>query len=228
MPIDVGTKIFNFVVYHKSSDFLSSYSWSPVALFHLLPNPPFPSSPPKYLFYPFYPSVSFFFSSLLAATFVCAALTATEHRCLYFGQRCSLSASSELIALSNDSHPVRPIVLVEYALKASAICSADWHPLCHLLIFWVFLKLKPLGFFFFFLPPKWPFLYHCQTAARGSDWQMFSIWIPCMLEGNVAVALPNFFSESINVFIYFFISERQSASFVLMSVQQAVGGGCRF
>lgn len=65
----------------------------------------------------------------------------------YFAQRRSLSASTELIALSNDSHPVRPIVLVEYALSASAICSADWQPLCHLLIFVVFFMLKSLDFF---------------------------------------------------------------------------------
>lgn len=161
----------------------------------------------------------------------CALLSRPRNTDAFTLDSVAPSASSELIAFSNDSHPVRPIVLVEYALNASAISSADWHSLCHLLIFWVFLTFKPL--FFFFLPPKWPFLFHCQTAARGSDWQMFSIWIPSILEGNVAVALPNFFflhcrSESINVFIYFFISERQSACFVLMSAQQAVGRGCRF
>lgn len=177
--------------------------------------------------------MSFFFSSLLAATFVCAALTATEHRCLYFGQRCSLSASSELIALSNDSHPVRPIVLVEYALNASAICSADWHPLCHLLIFWVFLKLKPLGFFFFSSHPNDRFYIIVRLQPGGQTDRCFPFeYLVCSRETWPLHSLTFFFlhcrSESINVFIYFFISERQSASFVLMSVQQAVGGGCRF
>lgn len=119
-------------------------------------------------------SVSFFFSSLLAPTFVCAVLAATEHRCLCFGQRCSLSASPELIALSDDSHPVRPIVLVEYALNASAICSADWHLLCHLLIFvcWVFLMLKPLGFFFSSSPTQMTVfisLSDCSLGVRLTD-----------------------------------------------------------
>lgn len=49
---------------------------------------------------------------------------------------------------------MRPIVFFEYALKAPAICSVDWHSLC--LVIWVFffvlffnffLMLKPLAFF---------------------------------------------------------------------------------
>lgn len=185
---------------------LPSYPWQFVLLF----------CKKTILFFTAFYSVSFCLSTSLAnnaARFVCTALTVTEHRCLfYFGQRGSLSPSTELIALSSDSHPVRPIVFVEYALNVSAICSADCQALCHLLIFWVFFMLKLLDFF---LPPT-----HCQTAAKGSDWQMFSIWIPgyaLLKRGCCTLTFSlHCWSDPTNVFIYPFIYECQSSCLVLM------------
>lgn len=129
VPIDVGAKIFNFVVFHKPSKFPLFLSWTVCSSFSSF------CQKPHFLFTAFYSSCLSSSLANIAAGLVCAALAVMEHRWLYFGQHCFLSASTELIALFKDSHPVRPFVLVVYALNALTICSADWHPLCHLLIF---------------------------------------------------------------------------------------------
>lgn len=215
-------KYFIFLSFVSPPNFLSSYPRQFVLLFQLLPENPIS------FFYCLLFSLSFFVSGQYRRWIcVCRFHSHGTQMPLLWTTLLPLSVHRANCSLQwQPSSEAYCLGCVCTQCSSHLLCwLAPFVPLAY--IFGLFLCLNPWTFIFP-VSPKWPFSFHCQTAVFFPfEFRLFlmGMWLLHSLD---FLLLLHCWSESINMFIYFLISDCQCGCLVLMLTEQAVGRRAQF